>query len=162
MKLLAMVTDPKSIARFLTTLGEPADPPHRLPARGPPYWRSRVLRRMTGDTARSPPHHAPPVATTTAPRPRAEREKALMPPTLLRPAAQARFARGDNPRLATPDGIGWRDDAAEGPSAYTQLAEQWIAAGATIVGGCCGTGPAHIAELARLRPLNSARSVPFR
>ena len=25
----------------------------------------------------------------------------------------------------------------------------WVAAGATIVGGCCETGPAHIAEIAR-------------
>jgi S-methylmethionine-dependent homocysteine/selenocysteine methylase len=31
---------------------------------------------------------------------------------------------------------------------YADLAGSWIAAGATVVGGCCGTGPAHIAALA--------------
>jgi hypothetical protein len=34
------------------------------------------------------------------------------------------------------------------PEAYTAFAADWIAAGATIVGGCCGVGPAHIAALA--------------
>ena len=47
LKLLAMVADPKSVARYLRKLGEPAEPPARLPARGPPYWKSRVLRRMS-------------------------------------------------------------------------------------------------------------------
>jgi S-methylmethionine-dependent homocysteine/selenocysteine methylase len=34
------------------------------------------------------------------------------------------------------------------PEAYAAFAADWIAAGATIVGGCCGVGPAHIAALA--------------
>lgn len=34
------------------------------------------------------------------------------------------------------------------PQAYARAAQTWIALGATLVGGCCGTGPAHIAELA--------------
>ena len=50
MKLVAMVTDPKSIARVLRHLKEPTDPPAREPARGPPYWKSRVLRRSARDT----------------------------------------------------------------------------------------------------------------
>jgi hypothetical protein len=41
-----MVTDPKSITRFLRGLGEPTDPPERVPARGPPYWKSAVLRKI--------------------------------------------------------------------------------------------------------------------
>jgi hypothetical protein len=45
MKLLAVVTDPKSIQRMLRHLGEATEPPTREPARGPPYWKSRVLRR---------------------------------------------------------------------------------------------------------------------
>ena len=36
-----------------------------------------------------------------------------------------------------------------GPKAYATQALRWIDQGATIVGGCCETGPAHIAELAR-------------
>ncbi|MBK6462444.1 MAG: hypothetical protein IPF92_15740 [Myxococcales bacterium] len=36
MKLLAIVTDPKSVARYLRGIGEPTDVPQRTPARGPP------------------------------------------------------------------------------------------------------------------------------
>lgn len=36
-----------------------------------------------------------------------------------------------------------------GPEAYAGFAMGWIAQGATIVGGCCEIGPAHITELAR-------------
>jgi S-methylmethionine-dependent homocysteine/selenocysteine methylase len=35
------------------------------------------------------------------------------------------------------------------PNAYADHAMRWIDSGATIVGGCCETGPAHIAEIAR-------------
>lgn len=34
------------------------------------------------------------------------------------------------------------------PDAYVQLAQRWIDAGATIVGGCCGIRPDHIEALA--------------
>lgn len=33
------------------------------------------------------------------------------------------------------------------PAAYARIAMAWVARGATIVGGCCETGPAHIATL---------------
>ena len=46
MKLLAIVKDPTSIARYLPKAGEPTEAPHRSPKRGPPYWKSRVLRRL--------------------------------------------------------------------------------------------------------------------
>jgi hypothetical protein len=45
MKLIAMVTEPKSITRFLAGLGEPTDIAARSPSRGPPYWKSTVLRK---------------------------------------------------------------------------------------------------------------------
>lgn len=35
------------------------------------------------------------------------------------------------------------------PEHYADHVMNWIAAGATIVGGCCEVGPAHIAEIAR-------------
>jgi hypothetical protein len=44
MKLLALVKGPASIARYLATLGEPTEVKQRSPGRGPPYWKSRVLR----------------------------------------------------------------------------------------------------------------------
>ena len=35
------------------------------------------------------------------------------------------------------------------PDLYVAQAEHWIAAGASLVGSCCGTGPAHVAALAK-------------
>ena len=45
MKVVALVTEPENIARYLRHLGEPTEPPPLAPARGPPYYQSRVLRR---------------------------------------------------------------------------------------------------------------------
>ncbi|WP_437911858.1 hypothetical protein WME73_30590 [Sorangium sp. So ce302] len=39
------MTEPSSIVRFLSALGEPTDVPCRSPDRGPPYWKSTVLRQ---------------------------------------------------------------------------------------------------------------------
>jgi S-methylmethionine-dependent homocysteine/selenocysteine methylase len=47
------------------------------------------------------------------------------------------------------DAIGWSADPNEGARTYASLALGWVAAGASIVGGCCGTRPEHVAELAR-------------
>ena len=44
MRLLAVVKNPLSIARYLTAAGELTEVPSRSPGRGPPYWKSRVLR----------------------------------------------------------------------------------------------------------------------
>jgi len=35
------------------------------------------------------------------------------------------------------------------PEVYANFAQRWVDMGATIVGGCCETGPEHIAEIAR-------------
>jgi hypothetical protein len=51
MRLLAMFTEPKSVTRYLRGLGEPTNAPARAPARGPPFWKSRVLRRAASDHA---------------------------------------------------------------------------------------------------------------
>ncbi len=37
------------------------------------------------------------------------------------------------------------------PQVYLEHASKWVSAGARIIGGCCEVGPAHIAELNRLR-----------
>ena len=36
-----------------------------------------------------------------------------------------------------------------GPEIYADFVDGWIKDGATVVGGCCEVGPAHIRELAR-------------
>ncbi|MDE8743047.1 homocysteine S-methyltransferase family protein [Pectobacterium polaris] len=38
------------------------------------------------------------------------------------------------------------------PEGYLALAQAWVAQGATLVGGCCGIGPEHIARLAQSLP----------
>jgi hypothetical protein len=45
MKVIALVRDPQGIARYLRHLGLPTEEPSLAPARGPPFWQSRVLRR---------------------------------------------------------------------------------------------------------------------
>ena len=52
MRLLALVTERNNVARFLRQLGEPTEPPPRAPARDPPYWQSRVLRRRHDEPSR--------------------------------------------------------------------------------------------------------------
>lgn len=47
------------------------------------------------------------------------------------------------------EGLGWGPtDPRRAAQAYADLAEAWVASGASVVGGCCGTGPAHIEALA--------------
>jgi S-methylmethionine-dependent homocysteine/selenocysteine methylase len=50
---------------------------------------------------------------------------------------------------AESEGLGWEAEPSRAASAYARFARDWLAAGATIVGGCCGTTPEHIAEIAR-------------
>lgn len=50
---------------------------------------------------------------------------------------------GHNP---TVDALSTRTDL--GPAEYTAFAQGWVDQGATIIGGCCEVGPAHIAALA--------------
>ena len=49
LRLVALMTQPKEIQRYLRALGEPTEAPARSPARGPPFWASRALRRRAGD-----------------------------------------------------------------------------------------------------------------
>lgn len=43
--------------------------------------------------------------------------------------------------------VGWTLTHAVSPLAYAEAAREWRAIGATIIGGCCGTTPEHIAAL---------------
>jgi S-methylmethionine-dependent homocysteine/selenocysteine methylase len=44
--------------------------------------------------------------------------------------------------------LGLRDDL--DPEHYMIHARDWLAAGAQVIGGCCGTGPDHIKRLKQL------------
>jgi hypothetical protein len=63
MRLLALVTEPKNVERFLRHLGEPTEPPPRAPARDPLYWHGPVLRRrheqQSAETTQMPMPAAP-------------------------------------------------------------------------------------------------------
>jgi S-methylmethionine-dependent homocysteine/selenocysteine methylase len=56
-----------------------------------------------------------------------------------------------NPDFGQP-GQQWHiiDQETYGPERYAGLVREWLDMGAQIVGGCCATGPEHIAELARV------------
>lgn len=45
---------------------------------------------------------------------------------------------------------GWSSGPVFAPAEYRRRAERWRARGASILGGCCGTGAAHVAALATL------------
>jgi hypothetical protein len=53
MKLRALLMTTASIERYLRCLGEPVDPPTLAPARDPPYFKSRVIRRRLGEPAQA-------------------------------------------------------------------------------------------------------------
>ena len=46
LRLLALIKERASIARTLAALGEATEVPRRSQGRGPPYWKSRILRRQ--------------------------------------------------------------------------------------------------------------------
>ena len=45
LKLRALLIEAHHIERLLSYLGEPLEPPKRAPARDPPYFQSKALRR---------------------------------------------------------------------------------------------------------------------
>ena len=46
------------------------------------------------------------------------------------------------------EGLGWGATSPRAAEAYADIAERWKDAGASVIGGCCGTGPLHIQALA--------------
>jgi S-methylmethionine-dependent homocysteine/selenocysteine methylase len=66
-------------------------------------------------------------------------------------AAAPETPRGAWGNLGVPeDESGWTFTDSLTPEAYADCAKRWLATGARIVGGCCGTTPAHTAALRRL------------
>jgi S-methylmethionine-dependent homocysteine/selenocysteine methylase len=77
----------------------------------------------------------------------------------LRTAA-ANLPVGAYGNIGRPDPAqGWINDSAEDPQSYADHAHRWLNAGAKLVGGCCGTTPAHIRLLKSRIDLGPSR--PF-
>ncbi len=56
---------------------------------------------------------------------------------------------GVYPNLGHLVGEEWHTDPSIGPAEYAELALEWRAEGAEIIGGCCGTAPAHLEAAAK-------------
>lgn len=72
----------------------------------------------------------------------------------LRAATHLPIAVYANPSH-TEDYQHWDETEAAQPAVYAQYAQRWMAAGAQLVGGCCGTGPEHIAAIQQLEAMSS-------
>jgi len=59
MKLRALVITADGIRRYLRWLGEPTEPPVLAPARGPPFFQSRAIRRRLGEAVQAELFDAP-------------------------------------------------------------------------------------------------------
>lgn len=70
---------------------------------------------------------------------------------LLRRLVELDVDFGAYGNVGAPDPVvGWRNEGDAQPGPYADAVRQWRDLGATVVGGCCGTTPAHIAALADL------------
>ncbi len=128
---------------------------------GKPVWLAVTVDDEDGSKLRS----GEPVPTSALSLPKAQRQSSptVRHPRLMHAALKALAACGlpygayangfqqitkdfltDKP---TVDSLQSRRDL--GPEAYAAHALKWVDQGATIVGGCCEVGPAHIAELSR-------------
>lgn len=76
--------------------------------------------------------------------------RAALPDTIQIGGYANRFVAAHTSDTPSNAGIAtFRDDLA--PHEYCTFVHHWLDTGATMVGGCCGMEPAHIAEIARLR-----------
>ncbi len=76
--------------------------------------------------------------------------------TVLDQVARGRVPWGAYANTGQPDAEGrWHDTDARDPARYAQYAQVWLAHGARLLGGCCGTTPEHIRQLRRLLDLGS-------
>lgn len=75
-------------------------------------------------------------------------EKATACVTTLRTVTPSDVAVGVYPNLGRVVDGRWTTTGRAAPEALVVAAQRWIDAGATIIGGCCGSTPMHIAALA--------------
>jgi S-methylmethionine-dependent homocysteine/selenocysteine methylase len=73
-----------------------------------------------------------------------------LPATVEYLRGQTSLPIGCYPNLGHSAGAHWQFDGGVGPDDYARLAGSWLAAGAQIVGGCCGVTPEHLAAVRQL------------
>ena len=71
--------------------------------------------------------------------------RAVAPPGVEVGGYANRFVESHGTGAANEDISDLRDDL--DPDSYSHIVESWLDAGATVVGGCCGIEPAHIAAI---------------
>ena len=84
----------------------------------------------------------------------------MMLPYLERLAAVSRLPLVVKPNAGMPKVVDGKTVFTVGPDEFAGHVSRLVAAGASIIGGCCGTTPAHIAAISSLAP--SPRTVPPR
>ena len=135
---------------------------------GPPAWVSFSLREAREPTlSDGTPLREGLLPLLAHPRIAAVGVNCLGPGAAL-PALELLAAHAPGvPLVVYPNsGEGWRDRAWIGsktdPEGFARHALTWIAAGARVIGGCCRTGPEHVAALAGLRNPRFTPSGPSR
>ena len=132
-------------------------------AAGLPFWLSVSCRRGAGGTLVGFDFPLVPLkACLDALLPFEPSAVAVMhsPIAAVVPALEAVRARWRGPLGAYPE-IGDGDhDAALSPAELAAHAREWLAAGAKIVGGCCGTTPEHIRALASVTAATGSSRLP--
>lgn len=140
------------LVETMNTIREAVAAGNAAHATGKPLWVSFTLgadnRLLSGETL----HDAVNAIMPFAPQavlvnciPVAQINSAL---TTLKPAVAGRCEIGAYGNVGhVDDVVGWTLTDAVSPAAYTDAAKEWHKLGAGIIGGCCGTTPAHIAAL---------------
>jgi S-methylmethionine-dependent homocysteine/selenocysteine methylase len=72
----------------------------------------------------------------------------------LEAARKSSLPFGAYPHMGDVDpAAGWPTTPILAPLEYSARAARWLDSGATVLGGCCGTTPEHIAALAKISPV---------
>lgn len=108
--------------------------------------RARLLSGETLDEAVRCVSPLEPVAIFVNCAPPRVIETALRELPLLTPIPLGAYANAGR----VDDAVGWSPDERVTGERYAAQAREWVAIGARVIGGCCGTHPGHTAALRRL------------
>jgi homocysteine S-methyltransferase len=144
------------LVETMNTIREAVAATHAAHSTGKPLWVSFTLgadnQLLSGETL----HDAVNAVMPFAPQsvlvnciPVAQIIPAL---TVLKKAVDGRCEIGAYGNVGhVDDVVGWTLTDAVSPAAYAEATKTWHEIGAGVIGGCCGTTPAHIAALTHLQ-----------